>query len=61
MNELETTLRYFAETYFGGVVGSEWDEACRALKLDDVGNFQLLRGTVRRQSSGAIFATSGRV
>jgi hypothetical protein len=28
MNQLEKALRYFAEAYVGGVVGSEWNEAC---------------------------------
>jgi hypothetical protein len=28
MTELERALRYFAETYHGAVVGSEWGEAC---------------------------------
>jgi hypothetical protein len=28
LNELDTALRHFAETYHAGVVGSEWDEAC---------------------------------
>jgi hypothetical protein len=27
-SELDQALRYFAETYHGAVVGSEWDEAC---------------------------------
>lgn len=26
--ELDSALRYFAETYHSAVVGSEWDEAC---------------------------------
>lgn len=28
MNELDLAKRHFAETYFAGVVGIEWDEAC---------------------------------
>lgn len=28
LNELDTALLHFAETYHAGVVGSEWDEAC---------------------------------
>jgi len=27
-SELDAALRHFAETYFAGVVGIEWDEAC---------------------------------
>jgi len=27
-NTLGPALRHFAETYYAGVVGSEWDEAC---------------------------------
>lgn len=30
MAELDAALRHFAETYFGAVVGSEWEEACDA-------------------------------
>lgn len=28
LTELEEALHYFANAYFGGVVGSEWDDAC---------------------------------
>lgn len=28
LNELDQAKRHFAETYFAGVVGIEWDEAC---------------------------------
>ena len=28
LSELDQALRHFAETYHGGVVGSDWDEAC---------------------------------
>lgn len=28
LNELDRALLHFAETYFSGVVGIEWDEAC---------------------------------
>ena len=28
LNELDSALRRFAETYHAGVVGVEWDEAC---------------------------------
>lgn len=28
LNELDRALLHFAETYFAGVVGIEWDEAC---------------------------------
>lgn len=27
-NELDAALNHFAETYFAGVVGSDWEEAC---------------------------------
>jgi len=28
LSELDAALRYFAETYHGAVVGSEWEDAC---------------------------------
>ena len=28
LSELDQALRYFADTYFGAVVGSDWEDAC---------------------------------